>query len=152
MIHALKYEGGVWLRLEVTALMRSRPDWCSWLAGAALVPVPLHPRKQRQRGYNQSHVIAAAICDAVPGTRLCDCLQRTRFTSSQTLLNREQRLDNMAGAFVLRPGLQVPTARLILVDDVLTTGATLGAARAALSTAGRTSGSRIVDHFTLAHG
>ncbi|MGC9451884.1 MAG: ComF family protein [Oceanipulchritudo sp.] len=141
----LKYERGTWLRSEIRALLAGN-GWAVWFSGASLVPVPLHRAKLRARGYNQAEVIAAAIAQAFPGCRIRPVLSRVRRTPSQTFLTREQRLRNMKGAF--RCTEAGGMGRVILVDDVLTTGATLNAAAAAL----RRAGVRNISAFTLAHG
>jgi len=146
LIHALKYEGGTWLRGEITALLRADPQWVDWFAGAVLVPVPLHPRRQRARGYNQAEVVARAIRQAFPDARIARPLRRVRATPTQTLLSRAERLRNLRGAFQCAGPL--PDGRLVLVDDVLTTGATLNAAAATL----RRARAGPISAFTLAHG
>lgn len=147
VVHALKYEGGVWLQAEIRALIQEDIAWSAFFAEAVLVPVPLHPRKLRSRGYNQARVIAEAIREAIPGTEIVDCLERVRATPSQTLLTREQRLSNMKGAFSC-DSIPYPGRRIIVVDDVLTTGATLNAAVQAI----RKRGLAGIWAFTLAHG
>lgn len=147
LIHALKYEDGRWVEDEIVKLARD-VDWLDgFLSGGTLVPVPLHRRKLRRRGYNQAMVVARALCRADPGLRIWNGLKRTRDTPSQTDLSRRERRLNVSGAFCARK--PVPRdQRLILIDDVLTTGATLGEAALALRKAG---GNRI-SAFTLAHG
>ncbi|MEX0321966.1 MAG: ComF family protein [Puniceicoccaceae bacterium] len=111
------------------------------------MPVPLHPRKQLARGYNQSIVIAEAIQSLVPDTHVRNILRRTRMTPSQTFLSREKRLQNMQGAFACEQGAG-ELDRVIMIDDVQTTGATLNASALAL----RSQNVHYISAFTLAHG
>ncbi len=147
LVHALKYEGGVWIQKEVTALAGEIPWVQKCCQDTVLVPVPLHPGRFRSRGYNQAGIIAEGVREAVFHARVQDCLMRTRKTPSQTLLSREERLRNMRGAFVCKWQLD-DNQRYTIVDDVLTTGATLQAARIALEKAGAVN----ISAFTLAHG
>jgi len=95
-----------------------------------LTPIPLHPERERMRGYNQAALLADALGRA---TRLqtSDLLIRTRATTRQHHLDRAGRLRNLRGAFAARPTAQPPPA-VILVDDILTTSATLEACAAVL--------------------
>jgi ComF family protein len=146
LVHALKYEGGVWLQLEITALLKGSSRWSQFFGNGLLVPVPLHRGRMRARGYNQAEIIARALRKAFPDTDLLPALERIRDTPSQTFLNREERLKNLRRAFSCT--VDLPDRRLVLVDDVLTTGATLNAAAEALSLAGTAD----ISAFTLAHG
>lgn len=93
----------------------------------AIVPVPLHARRLRDRGYNQAELLASKIGTRI-GVPVRPLLIRTRDTASQVTQTREQRLSNVSGAFVLDPRWSpAPNQRLLLVDDVRTTGATLNA-------------------------
>ncbi len=104
-----------------------------------LIPVPLHPRRLRERGFNQAHVIAAEALRAgilAPRTRLDPAaLGRARETPPQTRLSRAERLVNLRGAFEARHD-RVKGRTVLLVDDVMTTGATLEACARALIRAG----------------
>jgi competence protein ComFC len=105
----------------------------------ALVAVPLYPGRQRKRGYNQSHLLAAGLAVSRAALPVIDgALQRVRDTASQTKLDREERLKNMQGAFRVDAGRagQVGGKRLLLVDDTITTGATIAAAAKSLLDAG----------------
>lgn len=89
-----------------------------------LVPVPLHPNRLRERGYNQSALLARALAER-SGIAWQDVLVRVRDTPHQTGLGRAERLKNLDGAFALRKGSDVTGKRILLVDDVFTTGTTL---------------------------
>lgn len=135
IVHYLKYEGYTKLaRLAAQSIARVIPRPHS----AVLVPVPLSRRRLRHRGYNQAEVIARELGRTwdVP----CDSgvLIRTRDTKTQTALTPDERNSNVAGAFFASPAPspRAEASSIILVDDVLTTGATLVAAAAALQEAG----------------
>jgi ComF family protein len=91
---------------------------------AALVPVPLHPARLRQRGYDQALEVARAFARHGGPPVRADALRRVRPTAAQTTLDAAARRANLGGAFALRPGAALP-AHVALVDDVMTTGATL---------------------------
>lgn len=100
----------------------------------AIVPVPLHQSRERQRGYNQAALLAAALSRhvRVPAVPL---LLRTTATTSQTTLTAAERRANVAGAFVANPSWYPrPGLRIVLVDDVRTTSSTLNACATALAT------------------
>jgi len=103
-----------------------------------LVPVPLHARKLRERGYNQAELLARAFARAAGGsTRVELLLQRTRDTPSQTAFDRETRRANLKNAFAPAPRARItPDQPYLLVDDVFTTGSTLNACARALRAAG----------------
>lgn len=130
-VHLLKYEG--WWRMgESLALAMQRLEPLHGID--ALVPVPLGAARQRSRGYNQSTAIARPLA-ALVGVRIAEAaLVRRRETASQTRLAPEARRANLAGAF--QPGAGVRGRRLVLVDDVFTTGATLVEAATALLAGG----------------
>ena len=116
--------------------MRQAPGADALLAQADWVlPVPLSPERLRTRGYNQALLLARALAPQRVHARL---LLRTRDAQAQSHLTRAQRLRNLRGAFVLEPLLapQVAGRRVVLVDDVMTTGATLHATAAPLREAG----------------
>jgi len=147
LVHTLKYAEGRFLYREIAALLRETEDLWPFLEGKILVPVPLHPRKLNQRGYNQADLVIRAILEVYPHLRTCAVLERTRMTPTQTFLSREARRRNMKNAFVCEESLE-RQADYLLVDDVLTTGSTLNAAATAL----RRRGVRRISAFTLAHG
>ncbi len=144
-IHALKYNGGREVAESVRPLMAKA--WAKWaMAGDLLAPVPLHPRREARRGYNQSALLATALGLAVNLPVVPDLLERIRPTRSQTQLGREARRRNVAGAFRVRRPSLVRGRHITLIDDVATTGATLDACAVALLEEGAAS----VDAFTLA--
>lgn len=101
-----------------------------------VVPVPLHPRRLAERGYNQSALLARAVAEQLDVPFAPRALERRRETAQQARLGRADRLANMAEAFDVRDALAVQSRNVLLVDDVLTTGATLLACRQALIAAG----------------
>ena len=101
-----------------------------------VVPVPLHPRKLRARGYNQAALLAFAVARELAAPLAARGLVRTRDTAAQAGLDRAGRLRNLDGVFRVRVPAGVRGRRVVLVDDVCTTGSTLGACRDALLAAG----------------
>jgi ComF family protein len=140
---AFKYGGAMRLGRRMAAAMASRaPD-----ASVSLVaPVPLHPRRLRRRGFNQSAVLARHLARALGRAAAPRLLARTRDTPSQTALAAAARRANVAGAFAVRRPAAVRGVQVLLVDDVWTSGATALAAAAAL----RAAGARAVDVLTFA--
>ncbi len=139
--HALKYQNrpqlGVRLgRFLARELSREldRPVY------DAIIPVPLARRRELERGYNQSRQIALGVSDALVGKPDVpeELLVRTRATKSQTNLSSAKRWANVSGAFALRELANLSHQHILLVDDVLTTGATLTAAARPLLDAGAT--------------
>ena len=110
----------------------------------ALIPIPLHPTKERERGFNQATRFAAFFSEISTIPIKANLLKRIRFTETQTHLPRSQRLRNVKGSFHCPTGLN--RNRFLLIDDVMTTGATASAAALALKKAG----ARQVDVLTLA--
>jgi ComF family protein len=133
LVHALKYDGRTSVAPELARLAAPFALQACALPPDAAVPVPLHPVRQRERGFNQSALIAGALAAAL-GVPVLPLLLRVRHSRPQAGLNREARL-RLSGAFVHSAVAPVPE-RVLLVDDVVTTGATLGAAAEALRDAG----------------
>jgi ComF family protein len=131
IIHAMKYEGRRSLAKPLARLMRERG--ADIVEGAhAIVPVPLHPSRRRQRGFNQAADLARHL-----GPPVVHGLRRARATLSQTGLPAAQRHRNVRDAFVLsRAARDIAGTTIVLVDDVSTTGATLDACARALKEAG----------------
>ena len=90
-----------------------------------IIPVPLHPLKRWKRGYNQAEIIALAIGNVIRKPVDCSTLVRRRYTVSQTRKSASQREKNVAGAFRIKSHSLLKGRHILLVDDVLTTGATL---------------------------
>jgi len=90
----------------------------------AIVPVPLHPARERERGFNQAGLLAERLGPRL-GVAVRPVLQRVRFTTTQTAFDRAERIQNLRDAFRLRKKADVRNWRVLLIDDVLTTGSTL---------------------------
>ncbi len=101
-----------------------------------VVPVPLHRQRQRERGYNQADLIARPLAKQLGLPYRAVLLVRTRPRPNKQVLSFEERWESVRGAFATRPGSQVDNLRVLLVDDVMTTGATLDACARALRAAG----------------
>jgi ComF family protein len=134
-VHAFKYRGAtayapLLADLCKGALVRRPAD------ADCLVPVPLHPTRLRQRGYNQAALLAAELARTQGLPVVGDALVRTRSTRPQVELSAPQRRSNLRDAFECTTPTAVRGARVLLVDDVTTTGATLRACADALAAAG----------------
>lgn len=139
MIHALKYEGkssiGRYLGREAGKIVEAKWKGAS---PVALVPVPLHGLKRRERGYNQSDYVCRGISDLTGIPACADLLKRTRYTGSQTHLHLDDRRKNVAEAFMVnsRYRQRIGGKSVVVVDDVMTTGATIGECGRVLRAAG----------------
>ena len=105
-------------RLWADMIKTSIPD------DSILVPLPMHPQKKRERGFDQAEVMAQAIAET-SGTKLSAILERIKDTPPQSGLHPRQRVDNISGAFQIKPSCNVTGKNCILIDDIYTTGASL---------------------------
>jgi ComF family protein len=147
LVQTLKYRNGSYLQVDLQTMLQQVEDLSEWFSDAILIPVPLYKTRERERGYNQSELLIRCIMKVFPKCKVEFFLQRVRSTPTQTHLNAEDRRKNVKGAFQVR-GTVFPELKYVLVDDVMTTGATLDACAAALKKAG----AKKVKAFTLAHG
>ena len=138
-IHFFKYEQKFYLRRVLGEwLADNLEDPRLQAPFDRIVPVPLHPTRQRERGFNQAKVLAQLLARraAVP---MLDALQRIRYTTTQTRLDRETRIQNLRNAFRMRKSVDVRQLHLLLIDDVLTTGSTVDECARVLKDAGAAS-------------
>ena len=144
-IHAFKFRSAK--SLCVLLAQQMTQAWISYVMQTdVLIPVPLHPTREQKRGYNQATLLARELGCELNVPVVEDELIRTRNTASQTHLNQEERMKNVAGAFVCLTKDRFKGKRVTLIDDVATTGATLDACALALEVAG----AEKVGAFTLA--
>lgn len=122
-IHALKYYDATYVAPLLAQRLSGGLAQLGWQFDV-IVPVPMHIQRQKQRGYNQAQLIAAELALLVHKSCDASLVRRSRFTRSQVGLNREQRLKNLSGAFEADQ-TRVAGKRILLIDDVLTTGATI---------------------------
>ena len=145
-IHKLKYEGQTYLAQDLGLLLAEHLENSPSQKFDAVVPVPIHRKRERQRGFNQSQLLAKQISERIGTPLLERALVRTIHTRPQVDLGREARLLNVTNAFAVPNPQKVQGLCILLIDDVMTTGATCNAASAALLAAG----ARSVAVMTLA--
>jgi ComF family protein len=134
VVHALKYDQRPGLARALGAEMaRVIPPGCR---PDLVIEVPLHRARRRERGYNQAAALAGALAETIAAPRLDGAMTRVRPTRTQARLGPEERRRNIAGAFRVEHPAALEGRSVLLVDDVLTTGATLESALAALASAG----------------
>lgn len=125
LIHKLKYKGkkdiGYKLGYLLGCYLKDRNPYTSI---DYVVPIPLHPKRQRQRGYNQSELIANGIADALNVKTAPDLVRRRSYTSTQTRKSRLERFQNVRSIFEIAHPEAIEGHHLLVVDDVITTGAT----------------------------
>jgi len=138
LIHALKYQGckslgvalGKYAGIQVRPMIPPELD-------LVLIPIPLHPIKLRERGYNQSDYIAEGFAVSLQLPVRKDILRRIKNTVTQTQLTAEERHQNMQDAFSVKKNVDLTKVKnVILIDDVLTTGSTMNSAAEVLKKVG----------------
>ncbi len=134
VIYAFKYRGNTRLATPLADYMarRVRPEA---LKVDIIVPVPLHPQRQKQRGYNQAELLAQRLGTALHIAVETNALARVHATPPQVILGLRERLENVKGAFRCFAPTRVAGKKVLLVDDVMTTGSTLEACATALKEA-----------------
>ncbi|HUJ10425.1 MAG TPA: ComF family protein [Verrucomicrobiae bacterium] len=132
-----KYNREMYFGLHLVEwLLGAARRWIDWREIDGLIPVPLHPRKKRQREFNQAEYFAAGLSQALGIPVIKRRVRRVKDTGTQTKLDAEARARNLHGAFVVRDAAVLVGKRLVLVDDVFTTGATMNSCAQVLRRAG----------------
>ncbi|MGB2898605.1 MAG: ComF family protein [Candidatus Acidiferrum sp.] len=124
---------GAWFAERLAEVVKGQG---SALVADVVVPVPLHRQRERERGYNQAALLSKPLAKRLGLPHKAVLLMRTRARPEKQILTLEERWESVRGAFATRPGSQVDNLRVLLLDDVLTTGATLDACARALLEAG----------------
>lgn len=124
---------GDWFAARLAELVRREGEA---MAADVVVPVPLYREREQERGYNQAALISKPLARILGLPHRALLLTRTRPRPDKQVLSLEERWESVRGAFATRPGSQVDKLRVLLVDDVLTTGATLDACARALLESG----------------
>jgi ComF family protein len=136
-IHRFKYNREMYYGPHLAEwLAGAARQWIDWSRVNAIVPVPLHPRKKRMREFNQAEYLAVALRHAVQVPVLNRNLRRVKETVTQTALHARERAANLRDAFAVRHAEALAGKRLVLVDDVFTTGATMDSCAKVLLKAG----------------
>lgn len=128
LIHQLKYRHRPEIGLELGRLYGYRlAEQAAYRNIDAIVPVPLHPKKEHKRGYNQAAMFAQGLSETLCRPHHSDFLRRNTFTETQTKKSRIERFGNVSSVFFVPNPAAIAHKHLLLVDDVITTGATLEA-------------------------
>lgn len=148
LVHNLKYEGLYQIADILSNMLIKKLEKYQFPKDYAIIPVPLHKKRYAQRGFNQSELIAKKIADYFDWTLNSKILIRQKNTKPQINLKHNDRLTNMKDAFNINPKVDLPGGTIILFDDVVTTGATVGECAKVLRQAGATR----IWVIALAHG
>ncbi|HMO61326.1 MAG TPA: phosphoribosyltransferase family protein [Ferruginibacter sp.] len=133
LVHQLKYKGNTSIGIYLGELLGKTLSVSHRFQQIdALIPLPLYPEKEKKRGYNQAAIICQGISAVLRIPIINNNLIRRRYTDTQTKKHRTERWENVADSFIVRDSEALCGKHLLLVDDVITTGATLEAGGAAL--------------------
>lgn len=125
LMHQLKYKGNKALGIQLGMLMGEALKKSGRFAADALIPLPLFPAKEKRRGYNQATVLCEGMATVLQIPVWDQVVQRPEHTETQTKKGRIERWKNMEGKFIVTEPTLLENKKLLLVDDVVTTGATL---------------------------
>lgn len=134
LIHAVKYRSRKQLGVHLGRMLGEK--LCGEVNVDGIVPIPLHPDREKKRGFNQSHQIALGISEVLQVEVWDKVIVRTKNNVSQTGLKPEEREKNVEGIFVLREPSKISGKHLLVIDDVITTGATVHSCLKVLAQAG----------------
>lgn len=146
LIHQAKFEGKFWLLKAFRPAIRKAPITSQLDNYDFLVPVPLDKKKLKTRGFNQSHLIAKELAGREYTFKIQNILKKIRHTQPQSELHRSERLNNLIHAFEINPRFSVVNRSVLLVDDVVTSAATVNECARLL----KERGAKRVDFFSLA--
>ncbi len=133
MIHLFKYNGRQQLAFDVGYLMAEEMLPSGFFDGIdCIVPIPLHKKRFRERGYNQSELLARGVAAVTHISVICDAVERIRYTETQTHKTMQERIKNMEDVFRAKNVDQLEGKHVLLMDDVMTTSSTLTACADAL--------------------
>jgi ComF family protein len=128
LIHQLKYKGNKQIGIYLGELMGGHLLNSNHFKNVnAIIPLPLYPDKERKRGYNQANVICQGIANTMNVPVITNNVLRRRFTETQTRKHRTERWQNVEGSFIVTDATILKNKNILLVDDVITTGATIEA-------------------------
>lgn len=136
LIHHLKYREMKEIGYELGKIMGKELAGSAFATADVVFPLPLHKKKEKQRGYNQSAWIAKGISESLQKPVSFNNLIRAKYTDTQTRKTRFERWENVEGIFEVTAPQEIKSKHILLVDDVVTTGSTLEAAVRALNNAG----------------
>lgn len=137
LIHQIKYHNEPELAVELGNMMGQKLMLSNRFTYIdAIIPLPLFKTRERQRGYNQAERLAKGVADRLQKPLWTDLIKRNRSTSTQTKKNRMERWENVEGMFSISPAQTIQDKHFLLIDDVITTGATLEACAASLKEKG----------------
>ncbi len=149
LLRAFKYRGALWLRPDLTHILEScARNEVDWESVDVVTAVPLFWRRRLARGYNQAALLAGDLARRLGRPFEGRILRRVRSTDTQTHLTARERATNVEGAFQVRRPARIEQRRVLLVDDVMTTGATVNECARVLMKAG----AGRVDVVTVARG
>ncbi|MBR4349943.1 MAG: ComF family protein [Bacteroidales bacterium] len=125
LIHKLKYQGRDDIGILLGEMFGVKLQESGFLDDIdAIVPIPLHPKRQRKRGYNQSQMIAEGISNITKTPIITDAVIRKIYTNTQTRKNKDERAKNVQGIFEVTDNKALENKHILIIDDVITTGAT----------------------------
>jgi ComF family protein len=147
ILYQVKFGGKVWLLNLFASAIKENISFCDYQDYDAITPVPPDPSRKRERGFNQAQVIAKMISKySVRNVKVISLLEKKKRTKPQSMLSRHERYGNLKGSMATRSHSFIKGKRVLLVDDVVTTGSTLSECAQLL----KLRGAKTVDFFTVA--
>ena len=125
LLHSLKYKNKPEIGIELGFLLGQKLQEADMTDFDKIIPIPLHLRKKKIRGYNQSTKIAQGIADTIDRPIDIKSVTRAIYTETQTKKNKYERIKNMKGVFSIKDPKKLENKHILIIDDIITTGATI---------------------------